>query len=197
MDTSSLLHYPYHIWESFMQRDGYRVKKWENITSGVKVIFVQGMSKTNAVVICSEAAGTTLFSRFVRDRGRTGCTFMALRYSSMGEKAHLHLLAVEVYRWFVGIHSLSGRKEKLSLSNRKYGICAFDANKIQKLLVVTKDPHLSWVFRCFAAGQRSHVIPARHCINTDLRYWVTVGICITWSLLWANREWKDKGMLLV
>lgn len=116
MDTSSLLHYPYHIWESFMQRDGYRVKKWENIISGVKVIFVQGMSKTNAVVICSEAAGTTLFSRFVRDRGRTGCTFMALRYSSMGEKAHLHLLAVEVYRWFVGIHSLSGRKEKLSLS---------------------------------------------------------------------------------
>jgi len=41
----------------------------------------------DAVVICSKAADTTLFSRFVRDGRRTGCTFMACRYGSIGEKA--------------------------------------------------------------------------------------------------------------
>lgn len=62
----------------------------------------------------------------------------------MGGKAHLHLLAVEVYGWFVGIPSPSGRK-KLFMFNMKHSICAFDANKMQKLLI-TKDPptlHLS------------------------------------------------------
>lgn len=51
----------------------------------------------NAVIVCSEAADAALFSRFVRSRRRTGCPFMAGRYTLAAEKASLHLLAVKVY----------------------------------------------------------------------------------------------------
>lgn len=88
------------------------------------------------------------------EMGRTGCTFLALRYSSMGGKAHLHLLAVEVYRWFVVNPSPSGRK-KLFMFNMKHSICAFDANKYRSCWSL-KTPLLSiWVESLGALQQGS------------------------------------------
>lgn len=142
----------------------------------------------NAVGICSEQLVPLYFQDLWETGGRAGCIFMALRYSSMGEEAHLHLLAVEVYRWFVVIHSMSGRRN--FIFNTKYGICALDANKIQKLLVITEDPctlHLSCIFKSFAAGKSFHVISAWHKHGFKV-----LGYCITWRLLWESKEWKKS-----
>lgn len=142
----------------------------------------------NAVGICSEAAGTTLFPRFVGDRGRTGCTFMALRYSSMGEKSTfasagcrgLQMICCDPFpKW----------KEKLSCSTWNIeSVVLLRQIRYRSYWSSLKTPMLSiWVgsFKCFA------VISAWHKHGFKV-----LGYCGSWSLLWASREWKNKGMLL-
>lgn len=93
-----------------------------------------------------------LYYQDVWDRRRTGCTRMARSYSSVGEEAHLHLLAVKVYSWFVMIHSVS--RGKTVTFNTKRSICAFDANEKQELPIITEKQAAALGVESWSALQR-------------------------------------------
>lgn len=145
------------------------------------------------VVFCSEADDTTLFSRFVRDRRRTGCTLMTRRYSSVREKAHLHLLAVKVYKWFVMTHYWA--EGKTVAFNTKYSLCAFDANRNQKLLISTKKAPCFPFGLNLAVGQCSQMI-SEHCTGWTWNSGIG-SYCVHLQYLksiWTSRVLKHKGM---
>lgn len=120
---------------------------------------------------------------------------MAHRYSSIREKAHLHLLAIKVYRWFVMIHSLSRRKTwdivyvvLMQIKSKSYS--SLLKKPIFSIWVE------SWSALLWDSTPRCNQNTTLH--KHEIRVLVvTVCIYITWSLIWTSKEWKNKGILTV